>query len=190
MVSCRPLARPWRAQSIIYGQGLPCGLLTQTHRHLMIAVCHIQGHASVFAVRLMNLGWQDIRTSTRRLVCGFALAPLAPGFIFLLLSIFLGKLGEGFWMFSLISMFTYAVAIFLGIPTYLLLKKIRANSLVSYFIAGGFLSAAPVIYLIVIPALDQWGRLYPSNYGQILFIFIVAAIVIITFWFIVRPDKA
>ena len=93
-------------------------------------------------------------------------------------------------MFSLISMFTYAVAIFLGIPTYLLLKKIRANSLVSYFIAGGFLSAAPVIYLIVIPALDQWGRLYPSNYGQILFIFIVAAIVIITFWFIVRPDKA
>jgi len=161
----------------------------RSRRH-MIDACHVQAYAKIQAIYVMNLNIQNVPENTRRLILGFVLAPFAPGFLFLLLSLFLGKLGEGFWMFFLISIFTYAVAVFLGIPTYILLRKIKATSLASYFIAGGILSSVLILYLIVMPALDQWGRLYPSNYSQMLFVFIVAAIVILTFWFIARPDKA
>jgi hypothetical protein len=133
--------------------------------------------------------WYDL--IVRRLFLAFALAPAIPGFIMILLSILTSGIWEGIWVFALMSAIAYAVATVAGIPAFLVLRKFKANGLLSYVVAGQLLSIIPAVYLVLSPSIHQYGKLklFPSNYVQFALIALIGLVVTLSFWLIARPDR-
>jgi hypothetical protein len=127
----------------------------------------------------------------RRLLLAFALAPAIPGLIMLLLSILTSSIWEGIWAFKLMSAVAYTIAAVVGIPTFLVLRKIKANGLLSYIFAGQLLSMIPATYFVLWPTIHQYGqlRLFPANYIQLALVAFIGLVVTISFWLIARPDR-
>lgn len=111
----------------------------------------------------------------KRVLKAFIIAPLVPVGV---LCIFLLP----FWFMIIpIGIPTgYAIAIFFGIPAYILLKKINANN-VAYYVATGFVAVYVVMWLALTRGRDfQMGLL--SLLGG------MGALGGAVFWFIARPD--
>jgi hypothetical protein len=127
-----------------------------------------------------------------RILAGTVLAPLAPGILFLFISIF-GRVGEGLWALKLSAMVGYPAMVVLGIPAYFLLRKLGWNRAWGYLMAGliiGTIVAAVFFTTVVMTnlAISAHTSLAPSAA-----IFIVAAVLGVlsgaVFWAIARPDR-
>ncbi len=108
-----------------------------------------------------------------------------------LLSILTSNIWEGFWAFVLMSAVAYAVAVVIGIPTFFVLRKLKANGLLAYVVAGQLLSIIPAVYLVLSPLIHQYGqlKLFPANYVQLALIAFIGLVVTLSFWLIARPDR-
>lgn len=133
-------------------------------------------------------------SSTLRLLVGFLLAPLVPGWLLFFLSLF-GNPGEGVWALKLSAMVGYPAMLALGLPIHLLMVRRRWTSGWAYALAG--------IATGVVVALVLFGRVVVQNFsirpdptkslGPSEAIFVLAALlgalVAWVFWLIARPGR-
>lgn len=133
---------------------------------------------------------------TKRTLLGLLIAPAVPGALFVILSVFLGNLNEGVWVFQLASSVAYAVALVIGAPLVIVLNRFNIFGLPAYIITGQVLSSIPSGYLVIYPILTNpgseatLGTLPPSAYLQIAIIALLGLITTFTYWFIARPDRS
>ena len=115
-----------------------------------------------------------------RQVVAFLLAPLAPGLLAIIASLF-GNPWEGIWVLKMSAMVTYPAMVVLGVPAHLLLVKRRWTSGWTYTLVGLVVGAC------VAEAVFGWFAWNPS------FLFLGAifgALTAFTFWAIARPDAS
>ena len=108
-----------------------------------------------------------------RQVIAFLLAPLAPGFLLMIIALF-GHPGEGIWGLKFLAIFTYPAMMVLGLPVHLLLLKRHWTSGWSYTLAGLIIGAlvAGIFFGKLIAIL---GAILGTTTG-------------FTFWLIARPS--
>lgn len=78
-----------------------------------------------------------VTTEVKRLLLGFALAPLAPGLL-LLPMVFLGRGYEVLWFMKVVAWISYPAMLVLGLPAHLLLQRFGLAGLWPYVFAGMF----------------------------------------------------
>jgi len=135
---------------------------------------------------------------TPRLLTGAFLAPLTPGFLLMCLSLLFGKLGEGLWWFKLSAVTGYPAAVVLGLPSYLLLRKLGWSNLWAYLLAGlliGVLIAAVIFGSVVennfsFSVAPQLGKSLLPVAGIFVLAAIFGALSSSIFWLIVRPNRS
>jgi len=110
-----------------------------------------------------------------RQVVAFLLAPLAPGFVLMIIALF-GHPGEGIWGFKFLAIFTYPAMLVLGLPAHLLLVKRHWTSGWSYTLAGLVIGA-------VVAGIFFGGRV--AVLGALL-----GAVTGFTFWLIAAPSPS
>lgn len=125
-----------------------------------------------------------------RLIIAFIVAPLFPSTILLLFSLINSKANEGFWIFTFSTLVGYFLAIVLGVPAYILMKKYGCNKFREYLVGGLFLSIAPIVYFIFVPKLFiyEGTKFYFSNVGLALLFIVASVSATCIFWLIARPD--
>jgi hypothetical protein len=112
-----------------------------------------------------------------RPIVAFLLAPLAPGMLFVIPSLFHNP-AEGFWAFKLSVMFTYPAMVVLGVPAHLLFVKQGWTKGWIYALVG-----------LVIGTIVSAVAFLPT--GGFLFLgAIFGALIASIFWAIARPDCA
>lgn len=82
-----------------------------------------------------------------KLILGFIVAPAVPALIMYLYQIDSIESWELTWIVTVVLVLAYVAAIFLGIPTYLYLRKKSKDSLLSYVLAGVLIGFT--LYLII-----------------------------------------
>lgn len=125
-----------------------------------------------------------------RLIVAFIVAPLFPGTILLFFSLINSNTNEGFWVFTFSVLVGYFLAIVLGVPAYILIKKYGFNRLRDYLIGGLLLSIAPIIYFIFVPKFYNYEgvKIYIPNMGLALLFIVASVSATCIFWLIARPD--
>jgi hypothetical protein len=110
-----------------------------------------------------------------RQVVAFLLAPLAPGLLFLIPSLF-GNPSEGVWALKLSAMVTYPAMVVLGVPVHLLLAKRGWTRGWAYTLAGLVIGAilAAIVFGKTVAILGA----------------ILGAATSLTFWLIARPNNS
>ncbi len=131
--------------------------------------------------------------SSLRLWVGFVFAPLTPGLLFLILSLF-GNAGEGIWALKLSALVGYPAMLVLGVPAYMLLTKRHWISGWSYTLAGAVIGAIVAAMLFGSVAIRNFS-LTPDvgkSLGPSAAIFMLAALLgalsAWVFWLIARPN--
>ena len=133
-------------------------------------------------------------SSGLRLLTGFLLAPIVPGLLFLILSLF-GNPGEGVWALKLSAMVGYPAMLVLGVPIHLLLVRRHRTGGWTYVLAG--------IVTGTVVAAVLFGRVVMQNFsitpdptrslGPSAAIFVLAALLgalaAWVFWLIARPSR-
>lgn len=132
--------------------------------------------------------------SSVRFWVGFLLAPIVPGLLFLLLSLFSNP-GEGMWALKLSAMVGYPAMLVLGVPAHLLLNKRHWVSGGSYALTGGVIGAIVAAVLFGSVAVHNFS-LIPDpgeSMGPSVMIFIVASLLGALagwfFWLVARPAR-
>lgn len=140
--------------------------------------------------------------SQRNAVIGFILAPLAPSVIFAIGALVLGassdvplELPLSGYVLGLFIWFLYAVVVaypatlLIGIPGYLLYKKLGLTNFKSYLIGGILLGALAPLSLMPIFGIPETLNL---NYWVFLISSFFGAVTCVTFWLITvkNPNKA
>jgi hypothetical protein len=139
--------------------------------------------------------------SQRNASVGFLLAPLVPSFIFAFCAFLLGALGDSLhqlpittYLFGMLIWFLYAIVVaypvtlIIGIPGYLIYKRLGFKSFKSYLIGGCILGGLAPLVLMPI-----FGIYETLNFN--LWIFFISgffgAVTCVTFWLIVikNPNK-
>lgn len=133
----------------------------------------------------------------RKATFGFLVAPVSFGLVMFVMS---RSLAEGFLYLAATAMIGYPLGFLIGVPLFVLFRRIHWNGLTAYLAAGmGFaflLSAA----FVVIPNHYDAGPftsliaeveslLSTPRLSQIAFISIVCLSSTALFWLIVRPDR-
>lgn len=115
-----------------------------------------------------------------RQIVAFLLAPLAPGLLAVITSLF-GHPWEGVWMLKLSAMVAYPAALVLGVPAHLLLVRRRWTNGWIYTLVGLVVGAC------VAEAVFGW---FAWNPGFMFLGAIFGALIAFTFWAIARPDRS
>jgi uncharacterized membrane protein YeaQ/YmgE (transglycosylase-associated protein family) len=115
-----------------------------------------------------------------RQVVAFLLAPLAPGFLAVITSLFHNP-AEGFWVLKLSAMLTYPTMLVLGVPAHLLLVKRGWTSGWIYTPVGLMIGAC------VAEAVFGW---FAWNPGLMFLGATFGALIAFIFWAIARPDRS
>ena len=125
-----------------------------------------------------------------RTLIAFLIAPLFPGAILLFFSLINSNADEGIWLFAFSALVGYLLAIVLGVPAYILMKKFGCDRLREYLIGGFVLSIAPIIYFIFVPKLSSYERveIHMPNIGLALLFVVASVSAACIFWLIARPD--
>jgi hypothetical protein len=129
-----------------------------------------------------------------RLLLGCLIAPLTGGIVLLCISAF-GNISEGFWALKMSAIVGYPAMLILGLPAYLIFRKLRWTGLLSYFLVG-LLIGATVATVIFSPAIlgniDHWST-SPKSLAPSAAIFVLASIYgalsSSVFWLVARPDR-
>jgi hypothetical protein len=115
-----------------------------------------------------------------RQVVAFLLAPLAPGLLVVVTSLF-GNLWEGVWMLKFTAMMTYPIMVVLGLPVHFLLVKCGWTSGWIYTLvaiaAGACVAEAAFGWSTGNPAFMVLGAMF-------------GALIAFAFWVIARPDRS
>jgi len=131
----------------------------------------------------------------KRTLLAFLIAPLVPGLIFLVLSLFSGELGTGIWALIVASAVGYGAAIMIGLPVLFVMHRLRFYRLVAYLVMGQLVSLVVGFYLIVYPLATirdepfSLHRLVAANYGQIAIIAFLGLFTTLAYWLVARPDR-
>lgn len=133
--------------------------------------------------------------SQRNASVGFLLAPLAPSFIFAMGAFLLGALGDSLlqlpittYLFGMFIWFLYAIVVaypatlIIGIPGYLVYKKLGLTSFKSYLVGGCILGALAPLALIPIFGIPETLNL---NFWVFFISSFFGAVTCVTFWLIV-----
>lgn len=129
---------------------------------------------------------------TKKLFIGILLAPLSFAMLLLLASFVLGAAGPIGFVFTLLI--GYPLAIVVGLPVYFLMRKLKANGIVSYTVAavlfGTLLISAFILYPVHYENGGNLDQLFlPDRLKQAAFLMFGSFLTVFTFWLIVRPDK-
>src|SRR5580700_8297410 len=89
------------------------------------------------------------RTAFFRTLLGFLIAPISPGLLLAVGTLFTGKIGEGVWGIGFAALLGYPAALILGVPIYFFFNRRGWVSIWPYIAVGLFLGAA--MYLVFIP---------------------------------------
>lgn len=131
--------------------------------------------------------------SSVRLWVGFLLAPLIPGLLFLLFSLFHNP-GEGLWALKFSALVGYPAMLILGIPVHLLLTNRHWTRVWSYALAGMVIGAIVAAVLVGGVAVKNFSVIPDVNksLGPSVAVFTLAALlgalVAWAFWMIARPN--
>jgi hypothetical protein len=87
--------------------------------------------------------------SARRVIAGFLVAPALPALVVLALQSASIAQGRAEWGTSLFAVLSYATAIVVGLPSFLLLKRHLAASFTMYAVLGAAIGAVPACLLFV-----------------------------------------
>lgn len=129
-----------------------------------------------------------------RLWVGFLLAPLVPGLLFLLLSLF-SKPGEGLWALKFSALVGYPAMLVLGVPAHLVLTKRHWTHGWSYALAGVLIGVIVAAVLFGSVAIQNFSLIPDPNksLGPSVAIFtlvaLLGALVAWVFWVIARPGR-
>lgn len=129
------------------------------------------------------------------MVLGFLVAPLMPAFIIIVIATAMdGSLKNlSTWPFKITMLFSYPVMAAFGLPSYLILRRLRVISIYPYMIIGFILAviivltiyaAIPIAYGSFIYHLRELARIGWISF----FVGSLGAISGLSFWLIVRPD--
>jgi len=133
-----------------------------------------------------------------RLVIGFLVAPSVPALVVYVVSIATSSRGEATWSFWLFIGFGYLAAVFLGVPSYLVLQARRMHGLIPYVLTGALIGLICVVlcfspYLIS----GQWltnheeaFTLFRTGAAMSVPAILSGAFASAAFWFIAGPKPA
>ena len=139
--------------------------------------------------------------SQRNAAIGFLLTPLAPSFVFAFGAFLLGVTSESLlplplstYIFGMFIWFLYAVVVaypvtlIIGIPGYLIYKKLGLTSFKSYLVGGCTFGALAPLTLMPIFGISETLNF---NYWVFLISSFFGAVTCVTFWLIVikNPNK-
>jgi hypothetical protein len=129
-----------------------------------------------------------------RLIIAFLVAPVSFGLLAILLSVMTSSASEGLWVFQFSALVGYPVAAGLGVPTFLLFKKLKWEGLLPYGVASVFFSFALVGYFIIRPMVSSGGLISTELLSsprllQIGFLMFATTFSVLVFWLIARPDR-
>lgn len=124
--------------------------------------------------------------SIKRLVVGLVVAPVMPGLLMLVLSLFV-KPSEGVWALKFTAMFAYPAMIVVGMPLHLLFQRRGWTSAWSYLITG-MLTGALVAYC-VFPTLRGVASVSASSIAIASICAFLGAIAAAVFWLITRQHR-
>lgn len=138
-----------------------------------------------------------VRDFKQRVVLAFAIAPISvPLFVLLPIGIALaGNAGEWIWFVVLFALVGYPVAILIGLPLFLMFRRLGWNGLPVYMTASLFPAALLIAGFIVFPASrDSTEPLFEqfqsgTRLAQVGFVLICSAITVLAFWLMARPDR-
>jgi hypothetical protein len=97
-------------------------------------------------------------------LAGFAVAPLAPSVLLIIISMIRGPRGGDDWFILIVLVTSYLGSLIVGLPVHLLLKKLCYNSLPIYIAAGFVGGIVPFIILFGYPMVMNYGA-SPSSMG-------------------------
>jgi len=133
------------------------------------------------------------RIPSIRTLLAFLIAPASFGLLLFLLSFLSTSMGVGFWVLGFVSMISYPIAIFIGIPLYVILKKYRITEVLIYSLIVLVSTTLLVAYFVIRPLMSQSvdfsSLLLPPHLFQIAIIFFASSFTMFVFWLIARPDK-
>lgn len=110
---------------------------------------------------------------------GALLAPLTPGVLLVLLSIFLGRPNEGVWMFMGATLVAYPAMLVAGLPIHLAYSLLGLVRIWPYLIAG--LLTGAVLAWVMSPL--------APNFALSTFLGACGAVTGAVFWLLTRPDR-
>ena len=132
-----------------------------------------------------------IRTRT---IVAFLIAPISFGLLLVAGSIFTGGTFGGVFLYlSLSAMIGYSLAVLIGLPAYVVMRKLGANGIRSYSFMAMIFALILISSLIVFPTYsDNGGDLssllsQPRIY-QMAILTVASFFTVFAFWFIARPD--
>jgi hypothetical protein len=138
---------------------------------------------------------EDMGYQTSKVFTGFAIAPLAPCIIVLIIAAVQGGGDGGTVAASIVFPISYVVSAVIGFPVYLLLKHLNYDSARAYITSGALAAIVPFLLIVGYPTLMMSGA-SPASMGLTRFDYyllgmmaVYGALVAGIFWVIVRPDR-
>ena len=128
---------------------------------------------------------------TTRSLAGLLMAAALPPLLFLGLGLATGKFFEGLWMVEVILPYSALVTLIFGLPTALVLNKIRLVKLRWYIVAGLIVGIGFGIYSIM-PGISReeialGGKSY---FAQIVILAALGVLSSTGYWLTARPDRS
>lgn len=143
---------------------------------------------------------RNAKNASLRILLGFLVAPIIPGVMVEALTLIrlrtFGWIGMGV---ELAAFFGYPVALILGVPLYLLFRRLGWVAFSTYVVAGAVLGVVPFAFFFVPPALECVSGAGSESHACLVLttmapfgIYSTAAGIAATiaFWLIARPDKS
>ncbi len=128
-----------------------------------------------------------------RTILAFLIAPISFGILLAIFTAFSGTIG--FVVLGLAVVVGYPIALFLGLPTYLLLQRIGATGPLAYFFMGAVAAAILIVFLVIWPVYvehdgDLSSLLLPERLRQMGILLFGGFFTVAVFWLIARPDQS
>lgn len=133
----------------------------------------------------------------RKAIFGFVVAPISFGLLMFVMS---RSTGEGFLMLAATAMIGYPLALLMGVPLFVLFRRLGWNGVTPYLAAGIGFACMVSTYFVVLPnhhdagpfkslgaeveSLMSTARL--AQFGLIVFACLFSTA---SFWLMVRPDR-
>ena len=128
-----------------------------------------------------------------RTILAFLIAPISFGIFLAVCTAFLGTISFVFLGFAVVI--GYPIALFLGLPIYLLLQRIGATGPLTYCLMGVVAAAILVGSLVIWPIYvehdgDLSSLLFAERLRQMGILSFGGLFTVAVFWLIARPDRA
>jgi heme/copper-type cytochrome/quinol oxidase subunit 4 len=129
-----------------------------------------------------------------RLLIAFLIAPISFSLLLFIFLTLTSSPSEGLWVFQFNAILGYPLALFFGVPLYILLSKFEQQKLFIYFILATAFSLMFISYFVLWPTLSNGSENWFSELFsmprilQMSVIGFACMFTIFSFWLIARPD--